>query len=269
MILNRFILIISSFFVATNALCPTWWWPMSAASPSVGFFSEVMRGNNIIAMPGLAAAVTITTYSANDRMASGKNYKSLSLTAAQFIVLPADTYFCNGAFTISLFIKPSDLSTNAATIASFTDVAGTNSVIFGLPLLMTTLTLAVSGNTVSTSGTLATTLNTAAGWSFVAVSYTGSGQTPNFYVSTVASNAQPPAVPGGTIPTAPTCTTMIINHIGATAATASAAVNLPLQVASINDFKIYNFGLSTTQIQTRYLAEVGKLLKINFLYFRG
>ncbi len=126
MILNKVtILIILSFFVLINAQCPTWWWPLSNVNSSINFFSEIMKGNNIVATPGVSQGA-INTFSVFDRMASGKNYKSITLSSTQFIVQPADNYFCNGAFTITLFEKQA--TTAAGVIADFLDVAGTNIV---------------------------------------------------------------------------------------------------------------------------------------------
>jgi hypothetical protein len=257
MILNKVILIISSFFVATNAQCPTWWWPMSNVNSSINFFSEVMRGNNIIAMPGVSAA-TINTFSVPDRMAAGKNYKSITLTAIQYIVLPADSYFCNGAFTITFFYADIAVA-DATTFADFLDVTSTNSVTFAIGTAATeTFTLKI-GATTSTSGTLTAYAGSATAFAFVAVSYGGAGSTPIFFQSTVASNSAPPGVPGFTpIPIAPTCSIMTIAHIGASTANPP---DSPLARSSLNDFKIYNFGLTTAQVQARYAAEVGKILK--------
>jgi hypothetical protein len=252
MIINKVFLIFASFFVATKAQCPTWWWPMSAATSSVNFFSEVLRGNNIIAMPNVAAD-TLTTFSKPDRMSAGKQYKSLSVTAAQFIVLPADTYFCNGAFTITLFIN--QVAAAAGNIADFIDVAGSNIVTYSIAST-STFTLKI-GTTTVTSGTTTTLTNNA--WFFVAVSYGGSGSIPNFFATTVATVTTPSAVAGGAAaPTAPTCTIMTAAQIGSTIANPPTT---PITAASFNDFKIYNSALSTAQVQARYSAEVGKLLK--------
>jgi hypothetical protein len=248
MIINKVFLIFASFFVATKAQCPTWWWPMSAATSGVNFFSEVMRGNNIIAIPGGAAA-TLATFSNNDRMPAGRRFKSLTMTAVQFMVLPADTYFCNGAFTFTLFINQA--AAGAGTIADFIDVAGTNIVTYSIVAGAASFTLII-GTTTVTSG--ATTALTNGAWFFVAVSYAGSGSIPNFFSTTVATVAIPAAVAGGAAaPTAPTCTTMITALIGSTTANPPAA---PITASNLNDFKIYNFALSTAQVQARYSAEV-------------
>ena len=253
MILNKVILIISSFFVATNAQCPTWWWPMSNANSSINFFSEVMRGNNIIAMPGVSAA-TINTFSVPDRMAAGRNYKSITLTAIQYIVLPADSYFCNGAFTITLFVKQATAA--AGVIADFIDVAGTNIVKYEIAS-STTSKLTIGATTVISG---AHTAITNGAWMFFAVSYGGSvDTTPFFYATTVASGTLPAAIAGSTVaPTAPSCSIMTTAHIGASTANPPAS---PLGFSSFNDFKIYNFGLTAAQVQARYAAEVGKILK--------
>jgi len=253
MILNKItILIILSFFVATNAQCPTWWWPMSNVNSSINFFSEVMRGNNIVAMPGVSQGA-INTFSVFDRMAFGKNYKSITLSPTQFIVLPADTYFCNGAFTITLFLKQAAVA--AGVIADFIDLAGTNIVKYEIE--SATSSKLTIGTTTVTSGTHTPITNGA--WFFLAVSYEGSNSSPNFYVASVASFFTPQAVPGLTAaPTAPTCTTMISAIIGASTANPPAS---PLGASSLNDFKIYNFGFSTARFQARYTAEVGKILK--------
>jgi hypothetical protein len=249
MILNKVILIISSFFVATNAQCPTWWWPMSNVNSSINFFSEVMRGNKILAMPGVSPGA-INTFSVSDRLANPRNYKSITLTDTQFIVLPADTYFCNGAFTITLFVKQATAA--AGIIADFIDVAGTNIVKYEIAS-STTSKLTIGATTV-TSGTHTTITNGA--WMFLAVSYGGSNFSPNFYVTSFSIS--PSLVPGiSNAPIAPTCTTMISAIIGASTATNPSG----FLIASINDFKIYNFGLTTTQVQARYAAEVGKILK--------
>jgi len=67
-LLNKIILFVSlvfalnnwqtskKFFFKNNRLrliwlilvCPSYWWPLSAVSKSVGFFTEIMKGNNII-----------------------------------------------------------------------------------------------------------------------------------------------------------------------------------------------------------------------------
>jgi hypothetical protein len=252
MILNKVILIISSFFVATNAQCPTWWWPMSNANSSINFFSEVMRGNNILAMPGVSAA-TINTFSVPDRMAAGRNYKSITLTAIQYIVLPADSYFCNGAFTITLFVKQTVVA--AGVIADFIDVAGTNIVKYEIASRATSK-LTIGATTVISS--THTTITDGA-WFFLAVSYGGSGSTPIFYATTVAPVASPVAVASGAAAsTAPSCSIMTTAHIGASTANPP---DSPLASSSLNDFKIYNFGLTLAQVQARYAAEVGKILK--------
>ena len=217
---------------------------MSNVNSSINFFSEVMRGNNIIAMPGVSAA-TIITFSVPDRMATGRNYKSITLTDTQFIVLPADTYFCNGAFTITLFLKQTTAA--AGVIADFIDVAGTNIVKYEIAS-STTSKLTIGATTVISS----THTTITAAWMFLAVSY--GGFVPNFFVTTVVSGSVPLAIPGvSAAPTAPTCTTMISAIIGASTATNPSG----FLIASINDFKIYNFALTTAQIQARYAAEVG------------
>jgi hypothetical protein len=251
MILNKIILIIASLFVAINAQCPTWWWPMSAVSPSIGFFSEVMRGNTIQGAPGATTAIS-TLFSVFDRLAAGRQHKSITLGATQLLQLPADTYFCNGAFTISLFLNHGTPA--AAALADFVDLAGTNIVRYaiGADALANTLTVGV------TTSSATVTAHTAA-WTFFAVSYGGSATTPNFFKSSVASNTVPTAIPGTLIATAPTCTTMIAAIIGAT--TAAAPGTFLGAVSSINDFKIYNFGLTTAQVQARYTAEISNLLK--------
>jgi hypothetical protein len=256
MILNKVtILIILSFFVATNAQCPTWWWPMSNVNASINFFSEVMKGNNIVAMPGVSAGA-INTFSVSDRLGILRNYKSISLTAVQYIVLPADSYFCNGAFTIP-FLYADTVVADATTFADFLDVASTNSVTFAIGIAATeTFTLKI-GATTSTSGILTPYSGSATSFAFVVVSYGGAGSTPIFFQSTVASFTVPIGVPGSSIPIAPTCSIMTA-HIGSTTANPPAS---PLGISSFNDFKIYNFALTTAQVQARYAAEVGNILK--------
>jgi hypothetical protein len=253
MILNKVtILIILSFFVATNAQCPTWWWPMSNVNASINFFSEVMKGNNIVAMPGVSAGA-INTFSVSDRLGILRNYKSISLTAVQYIVLPADSYFCNGAFTITLFIR--QVVAAAGVIADFIDVAGTNIVKYEIAS-STTSKLTIGATTVTS---VTHTTITDGAWFFLAVSFGGSNFSPNFYVASAVSVFIPPAVPGLTAAsTAPTCTTMISAIIGASTANPPAS---PLGASSLNDFKIYNFALTTAQVQARYAAEVGNILK--------
>jgi len=114
------------------------------------------------------------------------------------------------------------------------------------------------GATTSTSGTLSAYSGSATSFAFVVVSYGGAGSTPIFFQSTVASNSLPQGVPGSTpIPIAPTCSIMTA-HIGASTANPPAS---PLGISSFNDFKIYNFALTTAQVQARYAAEVGNILK--------
>ena len=250
MILNKIILIISSIVIATNAQCPTWWWPMSNAYSGVNFFSEVMRGQNIVTTLGVAADA-LNTFSTSDRLAS-RNYKSIALGAKQFIVLPADTYFCNGAFTISFFLF--DAAVAAATIADFLDVATTN--IVRLEIVDATSLKLTIGSVGSTSNAI-TTIPTA--WTFLAVSYGGSvGTTPNFFSAPVSAPATTPsAISGQTaITTGPSCSVMTQGTIGAKIDGTS-----PMDVSRFNDFKIYNFALSTQQVQNRFTAEVGKLLE--------
>jgi hypothetical protein len=248
MILNKVtILIILYFFVATNAQCPTWWWPMSNANSSINFFSEVMKGNNIVATPGVSQGA-INTFSVFDRMTTAKNYKSITLSPTQFIVLPADTYFCNGAFTITLFLKQAAVA--AGVIADFIDLAGTNIVKYEIASA-TSSKLTIGTTAIISSAHTALTNDI---WYFLAVSYGGSNFSPSFYVTTVVSGSPPQLILGSSVaPTAPTCTTMISAIIGASTSTTPSG----FLIASINDFKIYNFALTTAQVQARYTAESG------------
>ena len=63
---------------------------------------------------------------------------------------------------------------------------------------------------------------------------------------------------GAAASTAPSCSIMTTAHIGASTANPP---DSPLASSSLNDFKIYNFGLTLAQVQARYAAEVGKILK--------
>jgi hypothetical protein len=244
MLLKTIFLTISSLIAIASAQCPSYWWPMSPATASVNFFSEVMRGDNIqqYVGPTLAASSLVLL----DRTTK---YLTITLAATQTMTAAADAYFCNGAFSIALFLRYTADAAAAATIVDFKDV---NSAGVQFNLASTTsLSLVITGTT-ATSAAISTP--SAGTWNFVVVTYSGAGSVPAFYftnnLATLSTLTTNPA--NTAIAIAPTCTSMVKSFIGST------VTGTQVVLGSMNDLKIYNFGLSATQVAARYAAELCK-----------
>lgn len=264
MIFEKFLLIIATFFVASNAQCPTYWWPLSPATPSINFFSEVMRGDNIFYFTGIPLATSIVTFTTADRTTTASGYRSFTFALAGSLQVAPDTYFCNGVFTISIWIKGTAAAATGV-LLEFRDSAATatltgNGVTVGFAADPYKPQLIVNAQPVSISTAAAGLTNNA--WNFLAITYAGANLNPIFYSQTIAT-ASITGNPGTvTIPVAPTCTTMIKNFIGTDIANTVATSLFAIQgITSLNDLKIYNSALSATQIQSRYTAEISINLK--------
>jgi len=257
--------VISFFFKFFNKIlksillilvCPTYWWPMSAVSKSVGFFTEVMKGNNIASIAGTFSS---DTFKNPDRLAANP-YRSITLSS-NVLYLPADTYFCNAAFTISFFVRLPGVDNFV--FADFKDSSGSGVQfkINGANVEITTFALFI-GTITDANKKISANIATPAPnkWYFIAVSYGGSGSSPSFYLAdataavTLTAIATNPA--NGLFTTALSCNNMVQAVIGKDAADAGVPLN-----GRLNDFKIYNFALSIDQIQARYNAETGNFFK--------
>lgn len=229
---------------------------MSSVSSSVSFFTEVMKGRNILYITGPIASFNTGTFGVNDRL-TANNYKSITLTGASdttsngLIVTP-DSYFCGGAFTISVWVKFETAPTPTAAFAFFKDNNAAN-VAFAF-FTATNLGLLINAQSIQTNNAI--TAPTTGTWNFYAVSYEGAGKTPNFYTNSGSTAITAPTLFAGSgpIPTAPTCVVMSTGVIGANSIISANQVVL----GSMNDFKIYNFGLTEAQIQSRFKAEASK-----------
>lgn len=242
MLINTFLLLISTLLAFANAQCPSYWWPMSTASRSVNFLSEVMVGDNAYVVVG--TTVTAATFATNDRIGAN-SFRSILFPAAVNIQLAADTYFCTGSFTISAWVNPA--AVNA--IIQFLDARDNNAL--GVTFSMTAgalLSLQVNAQTAITGATQLT-----AAWHFVAVTYSGAGTTPNFFTAVTNVGTTTAVAGSGAIGTAPSCTVLTRTMVSGTGTLTTAAA------FAMNDLKIYNFALSNAQINTRFSAELGKL----------
>jgi len=244
-LLKTILLTISSLFAIVGAqLCPTYWWPMSPANASIGFFSEVMKGVNIQQFVG-------PTRSASSLVLLDRTTKYLTITlaATQTLAAAADTYFCNGAFSITLFLRFTADAAAPATIVDFKDVNSAG-VQFNIASV-TALSLVITGFTAIST---AITVPSADTWNYLVVTYGGINSVPAFYftnnIATLFTLTTNPA--NTAIAIAPTCTSMVKSFIGST------VTGTQVVLGSMNDLKIYNFGLSATQVAARYAAELCK-----------
>jgi hypothetical protein len=250
MILN-IILLISSLLATVCAQCPSYWWPMSAATKSVNFFTEVMSGDHITNVIGPAALATF--YVSGDRINTATprvtGFGSLSLAVTNGLIATPDTYFCSGSFSISAWILGAAATT---TVIDFRDSTNLG-VQFTLALA---LTLQINAQTAATSAVAATSA-----WNFVAVTYTAGTGTSTFFAALQTAGSLTAGTSSATfMTTAPSCTVITRPYI-AVASTGAAA--LPGAI-SLNDIKIYNFALSNQQMQNRYTAEYGNFFIIIF-----
>lgn len=251
------LLIISSLLAIVKSQCPSYWWPLTTGSGSVGFLSEIMKGDNIAGISG--PQVQALFYGSGvDRIGNAAGYRIMTTAITNTFILPPAYYFCNGAFSITFWIlQPTQ---GVATLADFKDING-NGVI-----------VALTGAGVPTLGINAITPITGTGtvialtWSFVAITFAGTGTGPVFYT---AANVPIPSTlttaTGGVINGQPSCNLMLRSSL-------SNLRTAPLDgglLGSLNDFKIYNFVLSSSQVTNRLIAETCKLNKLIIYYYKN
>jgi len=261
MLFNYVLLIISLLLANASAHCPTYWWPMSAVSSNISFFSEVMKGDNIMYLTGTTSIVAATTaYGRPDRTTPATGYRSISLVdATNAMQATPDFYFCNGAFTISLWGRPASFAA-VGTILDFKDASAVNGVRLDVSatgfLRLYVNALAVSSST----GTF-----TAAVWNYGAVTFSGANTSPVFYNQVTSVSTITGIVGSATISAVPPCTSIVRAMIGQLSLDGTQDLRTAAGAApgwSLNDLKIFNFALSAAQIQARFTAELSKFLNL-------
>jgi hypothetical protein len=118
--LNKVLLIILSLLASVRSQCPSYWWPLTSGSVSIGFLSEVMKGNNISGISGPQTEALF--YVGTDRIGNSAGYRIMFTLASNGFVIPPDYYFCNGVFSVTFWILQPVSA--AATVADFKDING-------------------------------------------------------------------------------------------------------------------------------------------------
>jgi len=242
--LNKVLLIILSLLASVRSQCPSYWWPLTSGSVSIGFLSEVMKGNNISGISGPQTEALF--YVGTDRIGNSAGYRIMFTLASNGFVIPPDYYFCNGVFSVTFWILQPVSA--VATVADFKDINGNGVTIAltaaGFPTLGINAIAAVFGN-----GAIGTT------WSFVVISFNGTGTAPVFHTTSNPSSSFLNVATGSVINAQPSCSLMLRNALSNTR-TLQAVTGL---IGSLNDFKIYNFALSSAQATARLVAETCNL----------
>lgn len=243
------ILIISSLLAIVKSQCPSYWWPLTSGTGSVGFLSEVMKGDNINGISGPQTEEAF--YLGTNRIGNAAGYRIITTAVTNAFVLPPDYYFCNGAFSVTFWILQPIAA--VATVADFKDINGNGVIIAltstGLPTLGINTIKAVAGtNAIGTT------------WSFVAITFSGTGTRPVFYTTSASPIPSTLTTATGTVINGqPSCSLMLRSALSSTRAIPAAAASAAGLVGSLNDFKIYNFALNQVQATARLVAEKCKL----------
>jgi hypothetical protein len=268
MLLNTLLLIISSLLVTTNAQCPIAWWPLGYFSNSVGFFTEVMRGNNAgyLNMNPLTTdtVAPASIYGVMDRVGtnSGRSITFIPAGTMNLQVNP-DFYFC-GAFTVTLWINPI-AGAAGAVVFDFRDATLANGyqltlAASGLQLILNSFSTGVATAVANTGAAAALTLGaisvTAPVWNFVAITFSGvSGSQPSFYNARLTAPTAAQTLATGNAITTPTCNQISRAFIGNVASSSAVTATTGFG-GSLSDLKIYNFQMTLTQVAARYTAEL-------------
>jgi len=250
------------FFIA----CPDQWWPLTFYSTSVSLITEVIKGDNInaIAQVSTAGDRFLATNNAAIYIKGANGPATTAAAYTSYLTLPAGSYFCSTAFTITFWINvqtPLGLETNIARVLDFSDTtAKANGIAVYLEQGTTNTNTAVVLETVVGSATAKTaSVTNDAGfavstWKHVAITVSSSSaSTPVITVVIYYDGVKQTTTGTITLPTS--CPNFANNFIGKGAkpsSTADVDVNLD---AYLNDVKIFNSALSESQVSTQFTAE--------------